>query len=44
MSFNDFAIFSAKGKDYGIYFLYINKDEVINLLRNAYLIEKGATL
>ena len=39
MRFND-----VKGNDYGINFWYMSKDETINLLRNADLIEKSGTL
>ena len=35
VSFNDVAIVIVKGNDYRIHFLYVTKDEVINLLRNA---------
>ena len=41
MSFNDFVIVTIKGKDS---FLYMSKDEAINLLRNADLTEKSGTL
>ena len=39
-SFNNFAIASVSGNDYRIHFWNINKDEAINLLRNADLTEK----
>ena len=40
MSFNDVAIVTVKETDYRIHLLYMSKDEVINLLRNADLAEK----
>ena len=39
ISVNDVAIFSVKRNDYRIHSLYLCKDEAINLLRNADLIE-----
>ena len=39
ISVNDAAIFPVKRNDYRIHFLYLSKDEAINLLRNADLIE-----
>ena len=33
--FNDVAIVSVKRNDYRIYFLYMSKDETINILNNA---------
>ena len=39
--FNDVAIVTVKGNDYKIHFLYMSKDEAINLLRNADLTEKN---
>ena len=41
MSFNDFAVVFVKGNDYRIHFLYMSKDEAINLLRNVDLTEKS---
>ena len=38
MSFNDFVLVTIKGKDS---FLYMNKYEAINLLRNFDLTEKA---
>ena len=35
VSFNDVAIVIVKVNDSRIHFLYVTKDEVINLLRNA---------
>ena len=39
MIFNNATVVSVKGNHYRIHFLYKNKDEVINLLRNGDLIE-----
>ena len=44
MSFNDVAIVSVRRYDYGIHFWYMNKDKVIDLLRNADSAEKTETL
>ena len=41
MSFKDVAIVSVKGNDYRIHFLYMSKDESINVLTNADLTEKS---
>ena len=41
---NDAAIFSVKGNGYRIPFLYMSKDEGINLLKNADLTEKSGTI
>ena len=35
MNFNDVAIFSVKGSDYRIHFLYMNKDDAINIMANS---------
>ena len=35
ISFNDVSIVSVKENDYRIYFLYISKNEAINLSRNS---------
>ena len=40
MNFNDAAIVTVKGNGYWIHFLYMGKDEAINLLKNAGLTEK----
>ena len=37
---NGASIISVKGNDYRIYFFYMSKDEVINLLSNANLTKK----
>ena len=44
MCFNDVAVVTVKGNDYRIHFLYLIKDEAINLLRNADLTEKSGAL
>ena len=44
MSFNDVSIVSVKYNNYKIHFWYMNKDEVINLLRNAGLTETSGKL
>ena len=41
---SQFNAISAKGKNYGIYFCYMSKDEVVNLLRNADLTENSGKL
>ena len=35
------SIVTVNGNDYKIYFMYISKDEIINLLRNIDLTEKA---
>ena len=40
MLFNDSEIVSGKESYYTIYYLYMSKNEAINLLRNADLIDK----
>ena len=42
MNFNDVAIVSVKGSDYRIHFWYMTKNDVINLLNNSWLDNKGA--
>ena len=44
MNFNNVAIHAVKGNDYRIHFLYMSKDEAINLLRNVDLTEKSRKL
>ena len=44
MNFNGVAIRAVKGNDYRIHFLYMSKDEAINLLRNVDLTEKSRKL
>ena len=33
MSFNDAAIVSIKGSDYGIHFWYMSKNDAINIMK-----------
>ena len=40
MNFNDVAIFSIKGHDYGIHFWYMSKDDAINIMKNYNLNKK----
>ena len=40
MIFNDIAIVSIKGNDYGIHFWYISKNDAINIMNNFSLSEK----
>ena len=44
MKFNDVAIVSIKGNDYGIHFWYMSKDEAIILMHNSDLNEKTGLL
>ena len=44
MNFDDLFVITFEGNDYNIHFLYMSKDEAINLLRNADLTEKSRTL
>ena len=44
MSFNDVAIVTVKGNYYRVHFLYMSKDKVMKLLRNADLTEKTKAL
>ena len=39
--FTDVAIVSIKGSDYRIYFWYMSKDDVINIMNNSNLNKKG---
>ena len=41
MNFNDTAIASIKGNNYRIYFWYMSKDDVINLIKNFDLKKSG---
>ena len=41
MNFNDVAVVSIKGSDYGIHFWYMTKNDTINLLNNSVLDNKG---
>ena len=44
MNFNDVAIVSIKGNDYGIHFWYMSKDETISIMHNSSLNEKTGLL
>ena len=44
MNFNDVAIVSIKGNDYRIHFLYMSKDDAINIMKNPDLNEKRRLL
>ena len=44
MSFNDVATASVKGNYDRIHFLYMSKDEVLNILRTTDLTLKSGTL
>ena len=40
VSFNDVTVFYVKGSAYSIHFWYMSKDDAINMMNNAALIEK----
>ena len=44
VSFNDIAIVYAKGNAHRIHFWYMSKDDVINMMNNASLIDKMGVL
>ena len=44
MNFNDIAIVSIKGNDYGIRFWYISKNDAIVLMTNSNLKDKSGIL
>ena len=44
MNFNDIAILSIKGNYYRIHFLYMSKDDAINIMKNSSLNEKTGSL
>ena len=44
MKFNDVAIASVKGSDYGIHFWYMSKDDAINMMKNSNLDKKSGLL
>ena len=44
ISFNDVAIVYVKGSAYRIHFWYMSKDDAINMMNNASLIEKNVIL
>ena len=41
MNFNDVAIVSVIGSDYRIHFQFMSKDDVISIMKNSNLDEKG---
>ena len=41
INFNDVAILSIKGNDYGIHFWYMSKDDAINIMKISNLNEKA---
>ena len=41
INFNDVAIVSIKGTDYGIQFWYMSKDDEMNLIKNSSMDEKS---
>ena len=41
VNFNSVVVVSVKGNNYSIYIWYMNKDDVINLLNNSWLDNKG---
>ena len=44
MNFNNVDILSIKGSDYRIYFWYVSRDDVINIIKNSNLNEKSELL
>ena len=44
VDFNDVAIVSIKGNDYGIHFWYMSQDEAISVMHNSSLNEKTGLL
>ena len=44
MSFNNVAIVYVKGNAYTIHFLYMSKDDAINIINSSYLAGKWGTL
>ena len=43
-NFNDVAIVSVKGSDYGIHFWYVSKNDAINIMKNSNLNQKRISL
>ena len=41
VSFNNVAVISIKGSDYGIHFCFMSKNDAINSLNNSVLSNKG---
>ena len=44
MNFKNVDILSIKGSDYRIYFWYVSRDDVINIIKNSNLNEKSELL
>ena len=44
INFNDVTIVTVKRSDYRVHFLYMSKDEAINLIRNADLTKQNRIL
>ena len=44
MSFNNVAIFYAKGSAYRIHFWYISKDDAMNIVNGSKLVDKSGVL
>ena len=44
INFNDVTIVTVKRSDYRVHFLYMSKDEAINLIRNADLTKQSRIL
>ena len=44
MNFNHVAIVSIKGNGYRIYFWYMSKNDLINIMKNSNLNERSGTL
>ena len=44
MNFNDVPIVSGKGSDYRIHFLYMIKDDTINIMKNSDLNGKSGLI
>ena len=42
-NFNDIAIVSIKGSNYGIHFWYMSKNDAINIMKNSNLNEKSGS-
>ena len=43
-NFNDVAIVSVKGSDYGIHFWHVSKNDAINIMKNSNLNQKRISL
>ena len=44
MGFNNIAIVHIKGSAYRIHFLYMGKDDAINIMNGSNLVDKGGIL